>query len=88
MADYSEVRTSAFTILPSSHERAGSRFPGASELEPRLRSTICSEVRFDTASKAIYATDPSKCRHVPIGLVIPVDEGRLNDSFANKCLTP
>ena len=32
------------------------------------------EVRFDPASRALYATDASNYRHIPIGLVIPRDE--------------
>ena len=36
--------------------------------------SIRGEVRFDAASKALYATDASNYRHIPIGLVIPRDE--------------
>ena len=32
------------------------------------------EVRFDAGSRALYATDSSNYRQVPIGLVIPLDE--------------
>ncbi len=32
------------------------------------------EVRFDEASRALYATDSSNYRQVPIGLVVPLDE--------------
>ena len=40
-------------------------------LEKRLKDTIKGEVRFDDASRALYATDASNYRQVPIGLVIP-----------------
>jgi FAD/FMN-containing dehydrogenase/Fe-S oxidoreductase len=40
-------------------------------LRRRLEETIEGEVRFDTASKALYATDASNFRQVPIGVVIP-----------------
>ena len=40
-------------------------------LEIELRRTIEGEVRFDTGSKALYATDSSNYRQVPIGVVIP-----------------
>src|SRR5947207_10685319 len=40
-------------------------------LRRRLEQTVEGEVRFDTASKAMYATDASNYRQVPIGVVIP-----------------
>ena len=36
-----------------------------------LRSAIGGEVRFDAGSRALYATDSSNYRQVPIGVVIP-----------------
>ena len=43
-------------------------------LEAELRSELRGEVRFDAGSRALYATDGSNYRQVPIGLVIPLDE--------------
>jgi FAD/FMN-containing dehydrogenase/Fe-S oxidoreductase len=40
-------------------------------LRRRLQETVQGEVRFDTQSKAMYATDASNYRQVPIGVVIP-----------------
>jgi FAD/FMN-containing dehydrogenase/Fe-S oxidoreductase len=40
-------------------------------LEERLRRAIEGEVRFDDGSRALYATDASNYRQVPIGVVIP-----------------
>src|SRR6201981_878846 len=40
-------------------------------LESDLRSRIAGEVRFDTSSRALYPTDGSSYRQVPIGVVIP-----------------
>jgi FAD/FMN-containing dehydrogenase len=40
-------------------------------LENQLRRHVSSEVRFDTATKAMYANDASNFRQVPIGVVIP-----------------
>src|ERR1700747_3699853 len=40
-------------------------------LESALRSRIEGEVRFDPSSRALYATDGSSYRQVPIGVVIP-----------------
>jgi len=43
--------------------------PGA--LEADLRYQVEGEVRFDTASRALYATDASNYRQIPIGVVVP-----------------
>src|SRR5689334_2623301 len=40
-------------------------------LEHELRSSVDGEVRFDIGSRALYATDGSNYRQVPIGVVIP-----------------
>ncbi len=40
-------------------------------LEKELKSTIEGEVRFDSQAKALYATDASNYRQVPIGVVLP-----------------
>src|ERR1700691_5887606 len=45
----------------------------ASALEEALRVEIGGEVRFDRGTRALYATDGSNYRQVPIGVVIPRD---------------
>src|SRR5438874_12691130 len=40
-------------------------------LEMDLRRATSGEVRFDPASRGLYATDGSNYRQVPIGVVIP-----------------
>jgi FAD/FMN-containing dehydrogenase/Fe-S oxidoreductase len=40
-------------------------------LENALRRAVAAEVRFDAGSRALYATDASNYRQVPIGVVIP-----------------
>jgi FAD/FMN-containing dehydrogenase/Fe-S oxidoreductase len=45
----------------------------AEGLEAELRRTIRGEVRFDAGTRAMYATDASNYRQVPIGLVLPKD---------------
>jgi FAD/FMN-containing dehydrogenase len=65
---------SPFVVLPSSHARAHERFPASQELEAELRRVVRGEIRFDAASRALYATDASNYRHIPIGLVLPRDE--------------
>ncbi len=49
-------------------------FSASRELEAKLRQVVRGEVRFDQASRALYATDASNYRQVPIGLVLPLDE--------------
>src|SRR2546430_9978987 len=40
-------------------------------LEADLRRRVRGEVRFDDGSRALYATDASNYRQVPIGVVVP-----------------
>ena len=40
-------------------------------LEKELRATIRGEVRFSDGDRALYSTDSSNYRQVPIGVVIP-----------------
>lgn len=58
----------------SSHGKPVDVFFRADELEAELRRSIRGEVRFDRGSRALYATDGSNYRQIPIGLVIPRDE--------------
>jgi FAD/FMN-containing dehydrogenase/Fe-S oxidoreductase len=43
----------------------------ARSLEAELRRTTGAEVRFDAGSRALYSTDGSNYRQVPIGVVVP-----------------
>src|SRR5919206_2773631 len=45
----------------------------AAALAAELRRCVRGEVRFDDGSRALYATDGSNYRQVPIGVVIPRD---------------
>jgi FAD/FMN-containing dehydrogenase len=56
----------------------GARAALAAELRARLRG----EVRFDPGSLALYATDASNYRQVPLGVVIPVDVADLVETVA------
>ncbi|WP_240766526.1 FAD-binding and (Fe-S)-binding domain-containing protein [Paraburkholderia flava] len=42
-------------------------------LEADLRGTLRGEVRFDASAKALYASDASNYRQVPVGVVVPAD---------------
>jgi FAD/FMN-containing dehydrogenase/Fe-S oxidoreductase len=41
------------------------------QLEKDLREELNGEVRFDSSSKALYASDASNYRQVPLGVVVP-----------------
>src|SRR5919206_2258637 len=45
----------------------------STDLASDLRRCMRGEVRFDPGSRALYATDGSNYRQVPIGVVIPRD---------------
>ena len=47
------------------------RGEGGGELAAELRDAIAGEVRFDAGARALYATDASNYRQVPIGVVTP-----------------
>src|SRR6202020_1199601 len=65
---------STLTPLPlSSHAKPVDNFPQAAELEKELKQSIKGEVRFDRGSRAMYSTDGSNYRQIPIGLVVPRD---------------
>ena len=70
------VSTLKFHPAPSSHARthARERFSSSDELERRLKQVVRGEVRFDNGARALYATDSSNYRQIPIGLVVPRDE--------------
>jgi FAD/FMN-containing dehydrogenase len=50
---------------------AASRTIDVRSLRRSLEETVSGEVRFNTAAKALYATDASNYRQVPLGVVIP-----------------
>jgi FAD/FMN-containing dehydrogenase/Fe-S oxidoreductase len=54
------------------HKRSD-KYPAsdAAALEAELKKRIEGEVRFDNGSRALYATDASNYRQVPIGVVVP-----------------
>jgi len=68
------VSTLTFHPAPSSHAYARDRFAPADDLERRLKAAVRGEVRFDNGARALYATDSSNYRQIPIGLVVPLDE--------------
>ena len=66
-------------LPPSSHAKPVDTFAASAALERDLKKAVAGEVRFDRGSRALYATDASNYRQVPIGLVVPRDD---NDVMA------
>lgn len=60
-------------IPASSHGKPVDTFLQAIELERALRLQVRGEVRFDRGSRAMYSTDGSNYRQIPIGIVVPLD---------------
>lgn len=57
-------------------------------LQRRLRAKVRGRVSFDDGSRAMYATDASNYRQVPIGVVLPYDPRprlRCAPSSAHRC---
>ena len=76
------MSTSSFPILqqftPLEHEN----FAAHRELESRLKSTLRGEVLFDRGSRALYASDSSNYRQLPIGVVYPRDTADVEAAVA------
>jgi FAD/FMN-containing dehydrogenase/Fe-S oxidoreductase len=58
----------------SSHAKPVDSFAKAGELENELKRGVKGEVRFDRGSRAMYSSDGSNYRQIPIGLVVPRDD--------------
>jgi FAD/FMN-containing dehydrogenase/Fe-S oxidoreductase len=70
------------TLPLSSHGKPIDTFGRAAELDSELRRTVRGEVRFDRGSRALYATDASNYRQIPIGVVVPRDEDDVRAAVA------
>ncbi|HET7754349.1 MAG TPA: FAD-binding protein, partial [Anaeromyxobacteraceae bacterium] len=66
--------------LPERNARE--REAAARSLEDELSRRIDGEVRFDPGSRALYATDGSNYRQVPIGVVVPRTEADVVETVA------
>jgi FAD/FMN-containing dehydrogenase len=47
------------------------QFSAGRELEARLKAKVRGDVLFDAGSRALYATDASNYRQLPIGVILP-----------------
>ncbi|MBO0738053.1 MAG: FAD-binding protein [Alphaproteobacteria bacterium] len=63
------ARTSSLAALPVQRRRR----EATADIAEALAARVAGEVRFDPASRALYATDLSIYRQIPIGVVVPRD---------------
>ncbi len=54
----------------------------AKKIEKELKKKIAGEVRFDDGSRALYSTDASNYRQIPIGVVLPKTEEDIINTIA------
>ncbi|HEY1663545.1 MAG TPA: FAD-linked oxidase C-terminal domain-containing protein [Verrucomicrobiae bacterium] len=53
-------------------DEPGNHWDGdATRLEQKLKKAVQGEVRFDSGARALYSTDSSNYRQIPIGVVVP-----------------
>ncbi|WP_433706099.1 FAD-binding and (Fe-S)-binding domain-containing protein [Paraburkholderia sacchari] len=64
-------------LSPGNELRAATPFQASERLledvQADLRRSLRGEVRFDAGSKALYASDASNYRQIPLGVVVPAD---------------
>ncbi|MGA3372192.1 MAG: FAD-binding and (Fe-S)-binding domain-containing protein [Terracidiphilus sp.] len=63
---------------PLEHER----FAAHRELEALLKASVRGDVRFDLGSRALYSTDSSNYRQLPVGVVLPRDTADVEAALA------
>ena len=73
---------STFSILSNHSPLDHEGFAAHRELETRLKATMRGEVLFDIGSRALYATDSSNYRQLPVGVVHPRDAADVEAALA------
>jgi FAD/FMN-containing dehydrogenase/Fe-S oxidoreductase len=68
--------------LVSLQTTSSTSHPDAAAIAAHLRQKITGEVRFDSTTRALYSTDASNYRQVPVGVVIPKTQQDVLDTIA------
>jgi FAD/FMN-containing dehydrogenase/Fe-S oxidoreductase len=76
------VGTSSFSILSNAAPLAHEGFAAHRALEALLRKNFRGEIGFDSGSRALYASDASNYRQIPIGVVCPRDAADVEAALA------
>ena len=81
------MSTSTFSILSNQAPLDHESFSAHAELEALLKKNIRGEVRFDLGGRALYATDSSNYRQLPIGVICPRDAADVEAALAACWIT-
>jgi len=73
---------STFSILTNQPQLEHERFAAHRELESRLKTSIRGDVLFDLGSRALYASDASNYRQLPVGVILPRDAADVEAALA------
>ncbi len=76
------MSNSSFSILSNQPPLDHEGFAAHRELESILKKNVRGEVRFDLGSRALYATDSSNYRQLPVGVVFPLDAADVEAALA------
>jgi hypothetical protein len=76
------AETERFERLKTDDSRSAIGESTSNALETALMARIDGEVRFDKGTRALYSTDGSNYRQVPIGVVIPRHIGDVETTVA------
>jgi len=76
------VSSSTFAILSNSSPHSHEGFSAHRQLEGLLKKTLRGEVHFDSGSRALYASDASNYRQLPIGVIFPRDAADVEAALA------
>jgi FAD/FMN-containing dehydrogenase/Fe-S oxidoreductase len=77
-----KVDNSSFSALLNQPRLDHERFSSHRELESLLKKTLRGDVRFDLGSRALYATDSSNYRQLPVGVILPRDAADVEAALA------
>jgi FAD/FMN-containing dehydrogenase/Fe-S oxidoreductase len=73
---------STFSILTNQPQLEHERFAAHRELESRLKTSIRGDVLFGLGSRALYASDSSNYRQLPVGVILPRDAADVEAALA------
>jgi len=76
------VSNSTFSILTNQAPLDHEAFSAHRELEAILRKDFRGEIGFDAGSRALYASDSSNYRQIPVGVVCPRDGADVEAALA------
>lgn len=80
--EFNHMRPTSSTRAHSLEHRTSVRNLDVEGLLHDLQHTVNGEVRFDRGSRALYATDGSHYRQVPLGVVVPRDNDAVIQTVA------